>query len=142
MARNPLPPEELDAFLARPLVATLATLRGDGSILLAPVWHEWRDSGFNVIVGKDDVKARNIERDSRVSLAVYEDDPPYAGVELRCRAVLVDVEDDTLIRRLAIRYLGEQAGNAYADSSADPQVSVRLEPGMLRSWDYSDTWQR
>jgi PPOX class probable F420-dependent enzyme len=122
-------------------VATLATLCADGSILLAPVWHEWRDGGFNVIVGADDVKARNIQRDPRVSLSVYEDDPPYAGVELRGQATVASADDDSLIRRLAIRYLGEQAGNAYATSSTDPQVVVRLEPGTLRSWDYSDMWE-
>ncbi|HYB47740.1 MAG TPA: hypothetical protein VED20_10335 [Streptosporangiaceae bacterium] len=38
----------LGDLLEEPLVAVLATLRGDGTVLLSPVWHEWRDGGFNV----------------------------------------------------------------------------------------------
>ncbi len=66
-----LPPDQLQAFLDRPLVATLATIRKDGSVLLSPVWHEWRDGGFNIIVGTGDVKARHLARDPRASVAVY-----------------------------------------------------------------------
>ena len=30
------------------LLAVLATYRSDGTVLLSPVWHEWRDGGFQV----------------------------------------------------------------------------------------------
>ena len=39
---------DLGDLLDRPLVAVLATLRTDGIVLLSPVYHEWRDGGFNV----------------------------------------------------------------------------------------------
>jgi hypothetical protein len=44
-------------------VAVLATLRIDGSVLLSPVYHEWRDGGFNVWVEQQNVKARHLRRD-------------------------------------------------------------------------------
>lgn len=37
-------------LLDKPLVAVLATLRTDGTVLLSPVYHEWRDGGFNIWV--------------------------------------------------------------------------------------------
>src|SRR5581483_6970657 len=36
-------------FLALPRVAVLATYRRDGTVLLSPVWHTWRDGGFDVL---------------------------------------------------------------------------------------------
>jgi hypothetical protein len=38
----------LGDVLERPLVAVLATYRRDGTVLLSPIWHEWRDNGFSV----------------------------------------------------------------------------------------------
>lgn len=136
-----LAPDELQAFLDEPLVATLATYRKDGSVLLSPVWQEWRDGGFNIIVGKDDVKAKHLARDPHLSVAVYESDPPYTGVELRGTVSFVDGDAHTLTKNLAIRYLGEELGEQYAKSTEDdPQVWIRLEPGHLRSWSYRDLW--
>ena len=38
-----------------------------------------------------------------------------------------------------IRHLGAEQGNAYADSIADdPMCLLRLEPGTMRTWDYTD----
>jgi hypothetical protein len=42
--RRDIPLAELAEFLALPLVAVLATYRRDGSVLLSPVWHQFRDA--------------------------------------------------------------------------------------------------
>ena len=36
--------------------------RRDGTVLLSPVWHEWRDGGFNVSTTSGDVKVRHVTR--------------------------------------------------------------------------------
>ncbi len=137
--RRDIPKEELDAFLQEPLLATLATNRKDGSVLLSPLWHEWSDGGFSVVLGKDDVKARHLRRDPRASLVVAQQSAPYAGVEIRTEARFVDGDGRDLTRRLAVRYLGETNGAAYADATADnSQVIVRLQPGAIRIWDFAD----
>jgi len=38
---------------------------------------------------------------------------------------------------MAVRYLGKEAGEAYASGSADSML-IRLEPGDVRTWDFSD----
>lgn len=48
--RTNLTVEDLGDFLDEPILAVLATLRADGSMLLSPVWYEWRAGGFNVWV--------------------------------------------------------------------------------------------
>lgn len=140
--RRDLPVDDLERFLSQPVVAILATYRKEGTIPLSPVWHEWVDGGFNVMIGPDDVKARHLRHDPRVSLVVAQSEPPYAGAEMRTIGRLIEDSDAAhgLDRRLAIRYLGERMGNAYADSIAgDPMIVLRLEAGTFRSWDYSDT---
>ena len=134
--RKNLRPEDLDDLLERPLVAVLATHYADGRILLSPVWHEWREGGFAVVSRSDDVKVRQLRRDPRANIVVYEHAPPYRGIEVRCDARLEDAPAGTA-RRIAIRYLGERDGAAYAASAPDDTL-IRLEPGRLRAWDFAD----
>ena len=62
MRRN-LTLEDMGSFLDEPRVAVLATLRRDGTVLLSPVWHEWRDGGFNLWIAVEDVKIRHLRQD-------------------------------------------------------------------------------
>jgi PPOX class probable F420-dependent enzyme len=135
--RKGLTPDDLGDLLELPLVAVLATYRRDGTVLLSPVWHEWRDAGFNVVTGSRDVKAGHLRRDPRASIVVYEDEPPNRGLELRTRARLSVLEDRSVVRRIAARYLGPEAGERYAESGGDDML-IRLEPGELRAWDFAD----
>ena len=56
--RTNLSVEDLGTFLDEPRVAVLATLRVDGTVLLSPVYHEWREGAFNVVIETQNVKAR------------------------------------------------------------------------------------
>ena len=136
--RRDLPIQDLRELLERPIVATLATYRQDGSVLLSPVWHEWRDGGFNVPVLVNDVKARHLRRDPRAGLVLYESQPPYAGIEIRTEARLMEEGYMDLERRVAIRYLGAGPGETYAAKHDPNGFVVRLEPGELRTWDFAD----
>ena len=40
--------EDLGDLAELGLLAVLATYRRDGTVLLTPVWHEWREGGFSV----------------------------------------------------------------------------------------------
>ena len=71
---------------------------------------------------------------------VYDDAPPYAGVELRGVGQLSTTDERAALRRLAVRYLGEREGNAYADAATWAGVVLRLEPGELRVWDFVDEY--
>ncbi len=140
MRRN-LPLQELGDLLDQPIVSTLATYRRDGTVLLSPVWHEWHDGGFNICAGTDDVKVRHVRRDPRASLVLYDQRPPYRGVEVRSVTRLVaEGAYAEALRRIAVRYLGQAAGTAYAAASDGQGVVIRLEAGAvdLRTWDFAD----
>src|SRR5262249_33051582 len=128
--RRSLAMDDLGDLAELGLLAVLATYRRDGTVLLSPVWHEWLDGGFNVVTGGRDVKAAHLRRDPRTSIVVCEHSPPYRGVELRCHAQLLTAGVDDAVLRIASRYLGREAGAAYAATAAD-DLLIRLEPGEL-----------
>ena len=128
---------DLGDFLELPYTAVLATHWADGSVLLSPVWHEWRDGGFNIGVAEDDVKIRHIRRDPRVTVLVYEQSWPSRSLEVRGTATITREAREALTRRLSVRYLGEINGARYAQGVA-PGLVVRVEPGIVRAWDYVD----
>jgi PPOX class probable F420-dependent enzyme len=134
--RKDLGPADLDGLLDRPILAVLATYRADGDVLLSPVWHRWRDGGFDVVTGSDDVKTRHLRADPRASIVVCEHEPPYRGIEIRGRATLDRAATD-VVRAIAVRYLGEAEGTAYVERGYDDTL-IRLEPGRLRAWDFVD----
>ena len=139
--RTNLTAADVADLLEEPLVAVLATRRPDDSILLSPVWFEWRDGGFNVWASPNDKgKIRHIERDPRVTIVVANSDWPYKGIEVRGEARLSDDTDAFygVLGRTARRYFGEDAGASFAESFTQPGVVIRIEPGDLRAWDYSD----
>lgn len=139
--RKHLTVEELGDLVALPLLAVLATRRRDASVMLSPVWHEWRDGGFNVVTRSDDGKVKHLRRNPQANIVVCEQMPPYRGIELRCEVKLVTDGVEEATQRIATRYLGPDGAAAYIDSGGD-DLLVRLEPGELRTWDFADDFEQ
>ena len=136
--RTGLTIEDLNGFLDQPLLAVLATLRRDGSVLLSPVWYEWRDGGFHVWVEATNPKARHLQRDPRATIVVAESVPPLRGVEVRGTVRFIDADVTQIARRIAARYEDEDEAAHDAEGLRGKDVIIRLEPGDLRVWDFSD----
>lgn len=99
--------------------ATVATLDPDGSPHTTVVWYV-RD-GDDVLFSTQSTrrKARNLARDPRISLTVFDTANPYSALDIRGTADLTVDEDRALPQRLSQRYLGE-------DPPAEPPEVVRL----------------
>lgn len=137
--RTNLTVEDLGDLLEQPIVAVLATYRRDGTVLLSPVWQEWRDGGFNVWVGgANEGKARHLEADPQASIVVHEQTMPYRGLEASGRATLSSDGFHDVVRRTAARYYSPEAADAFAASYTEPGLVVRLVPDKLRAWDFRD----
>ena len=136
--RTNLTVEDLGDLLDRPLVAVLATMRMDGTVLLSPVYHEWRDGGFNIWVEQQNVKARHLRRDPRATILVAESDPPLRAVEVRGRARLIEHGVSETALRIVSRYEGLEDAAADVEALRGADVIVRIEPGDIRAWDYAD----
>jgi len=137
MRRN-LTADDVRDLLDMPVVAVLATRRSDDTILLSPVWFEWRDGGINVWAEKDDKgKIADIRRDTRVSIVVANSEWPYKGLEIRAEARLTSEGFLGAVERTARRYMGNEAAERMLGQMSEGIV-IRIEPGRLRAWDYTD----
>jgi PPOX class probable F420-dependent enzyme len=114
MPKPPVPPE-IDAFLALPNPAVIATLMPDGSPNSVATWYVWDDG--RVLVNMDASRARLewMRKDPRVALTVLSEDW-YTHVSLRGRVEsIVHDEDLADIDRIATHY----TGSAYRDRGRD-----------------------
>jgi PPOX class probable F420-dependent enzyme len=144
--RRDLQPDDLGDLLTGTYVGILATHFADGTDLLSPVWYEWSNGGFTFVTFSGDIKLRHMMRDPQVSLVVAESEPPYRGMEVRGPAQITDADGLAQLRRLAERYLKQRNVDAYTDRITawmdevghSKVILVRLEPGILRAWDYAD----
>jgi PPOX class probable F420-dependent enzyme len=122
--------------VGKPYIATLATVRADGSPHMAPVWYRYEDGAFFVLTERASVKARNASRDPRVELCIDDRErPPYHTVIVRGRAGIEPYPGDAWRLALAVRYLGEENGRRYVETTpvAD-EVVIRIEPEQIGGW--------
>ncbi len=129
-------PEARDAFLSVTRIAKLATLNGDGSPNVVPVWFDWDGREARVFTTDSSTKVKRIERDPRVALSVEEP----VGV----REAWVTIEGTAsvepggfaLAERLAPRYYGAVQAEATLREWArmrDRWVVLRITPRRIRS---------
>ena len=109
----------------------LATVRPDGRPHVAPIWFELDGDELVFNTWHESVKARNMQRDRRVSICVDEELPPYAFVVVEGLVTLGDdpAERAYWARKIAERYMGADQAEAYGErNSVDEELIVRLKP--------------
>ncbi|MET9885334.1 PPOX class F420-dependent oxidoreductase [Streptomyces sp. NPDC006430] len=116
-------------LLDSPHPAVLSTLNPDGSPQSSVVWVT-RDGGeLLVSTERGRRKERNIARDARVGLTVFDTANPFLYVEIRGTAALAEDAGRTVAARIAEEYLGPEGGRDFAKSLADSsRVVVRITP--------------
>lgn len=132
----PLTPQELDAFLAEPHIAVVATASATGAPHAMPIWYLWRDGEVLFHTGSESKKMRNLRANARITVVVDSKVAPYKVAVIEGLAT-ERPGDPALAREVAIHYLGERAGARYADSSGGPGTLVAVTPKRIISWDYA-----
>ena len=137
MPRAPVP-AEVDAFLAQPNPAVIATLLPDGSPHTAATWYDWEDGRVLVNMAATRQRLRNMRRVPRASLTAMDVNSWYKQLTLLCRVVAIEDDPDLAdIDRLARRY----TGNPHRDRNRE-SVSAWLEPERWYGWDGGAPWPR
>ena len=74
-----------------------------------------------------------------MSFVVANAEWPYRGLEIRGIATLLADADEfsRVVGRTARRYMGAEAEQRMVETTP-PGVVIRIEPGVLRGWDYID----
>lgn len=132
---------DLEAFLAQPLVARVAT----AGPTVRPVWYLWEGGAFWWVTGAWSGLARALEDDPRVALVVDTCDLATGEVlQVIARGpAAVHPFDTPRARRWGARYLGRDErhwGRFVTGVFEDPSTRfVRLVPSSLRARDLSYT---
>ena len=88
------------------------------------------------MIGKDSRKAKLLQVGMRVALCAQRDAPPYAYVTVEGPVIAIQPGAPAQIEELAIHYLGEQDGKAYAQqlASQGPPGSSRVVTVRPETW--------
>ena len=121
----------------------LATVKKDGSSHIVPIWfvldgsdkdgsgdrEEYDDIIFTT--SGSSVKAKNIERDNRVSICVDDQTPPFSFVIVYGTAKIYHYKQNDLFRlatKIARRYMGKEDAEDYGRrNSTEGEVLVRIK---------------
>lgn len=85
--------KQLD-LLARPVYATVATMRASGPPHLTTVWYSHDDTHFYLNSAKGRIKDRNLRARPELSMMIMNPDDPYHWISVEGRVVeMIDEED-------------------------------------------------
>lgn len=109
--------------------ASFATLMKDGSPQVSPVWISRDGDVVLVNTSVSRVKERNVLRDSRVAICVFDMENPYRKILLRGRVVeIVSKGAREHIDALSMKY----TGNKYAGMKPnEKRVIFRIAPASV-----------
>ena len=116
-------------LIARPVLASLATLNPDGSPQVTPVWVDTDGEAVLFNTAKGRLKHRNLSRDPRVAISITDRNDDYRTVVIRGRAELIDESADELIDRLAKKYRG--LDRYPFRQPGEERVTVRVLPESI-----------
>jgi len=110
--------------------ASFATLMNDGSPHVAPMWVDLDGDIIliNTAVGR--VKEKNIRRDNRIALSIYDQENPYNMVSIRGKVIdLITEGADEHLDKLAKKYFGVEK---YPFHTPDEQrIILKIQPEKI-----------
>lgn len=133
---------EREAFLAGVHVGVFSVIGGGATPLTAPIWYSYEPGGtVNVIIDDTSLKAKALATAGAFSLCAQSEGVPYKYVTVEGRVTSTEPVDPDERRALARRYLGEELGDAYHESTGGDDTSggltVRMMPERWRTTDYA-----
>ena len=106
---------------------SVATLMPDGSAQVAPLWVDREGDYVLINTTEKRQRYRNLMRDPRVALSVYDQNNPYSKVLIRGKVVEMTKKGaEAHIDKLATKYTNNPK---YPNHSPDePRVIIKIEP--------------
>lgn len=135
---------ELNAFVAEPRHAIVATLRKDGSVHLSPVWFLYEGGRVYFAIQPDSAKHRHLSRDPRVTVCVDAGFPDARSVTFSGSAEVQSAEQSPEVSarqfRVARRYLDSDEDTERYLLQAQASgglVLVAVSPDTVLARDYN-----
>lgn len=121
--------ETVRGLLDAPHPAVLSTINPDGSPQSSVVWVSREGGDLLISTEQGRRKERNIVRDGRVGVTVFDLANPFLYAEIRGTATITADTGRAVAARIAEEYLGPGAGKEYTQGPPEEvRVVVRITP--------------
>jgi hypothetical protein len=131
---------ERERFLSALHVGIISIPRASKGPLTVPIWYDYQPGGeVWVITDADSIKGKLLTKASRISLCAQTETAPYQYVSVEGPFTTRPSTQEELLA-MAVRYLGEEQGQAYAENSAgggEGSIVVAIAPETWFSVDYN-----
>lgn len=131
----PILSSKVARFLQLPIISIVATINGDGSPHLTPVWHLLKSDRVFLTIEKRSKKASNLRNNPTISLCVATWEIPQKWVMVSGQATLHHDRVQEMVRAISIAYKGEKEGNEHAGKVLQELdfVLVSIKPSSVVS---------
>jgi PPOX class probable F420-dependent enzyme len=118
-------------FAQEPNFAAVTTQLPSGHFQTQPIWVSADDDYIYLNTEVDRAKFRNIERDPRITVMIWDRNDPYQYVEVRGRVVdtITGREAREMIDELSMKYNGRPYPDEYINTE---RVILKVEPEQQR----------
>ena len=125
--------ERLAKFLRPARIAVVATIGGDGTPQVTPVWYGYEGGRLTVAANENSAKVRNLRRDSRLSVCVYSDERGEQYAVLYGRAELAHGDGVwPQVRAIVERYESpDNVENYMSELMAEQFAVITLAPDRV-----------
>ena len=124
----------LNGYLARPRIAVVVTQSPSGYAQVTPNWCNWDGERLSVSTTKERLKYKNLSRNSKLSVLIYEEPMASNYVTLRGEVEIQD-DDDIYVPTRAIlgRHLDADKADTYIErmKSTEERVLLWLTPAQM-----------
>jgi len=118
-------------FTERIYLGILATVYPSGGPQAFPIWFDFDGDHFTLSTPADSAKVRNLHRNPKVALCITDTTHHVKSLTVLGTAEIITDHDSAqdLHRRLAVRYLGPDEGEDWAESMAAEEMAIiRITP--------------
>ena len=135
-----LTPEEIEDFLAGPVVVRIATVDEDGVPYITPVWQEWDGENMWIVPREKTKFVQHLKANPNVAISAAMDSGTYTRVLFRGTAEIISgpasLSGQTLEigNRMATRYLGEHGPEYLVPTIDRPRYLIKVTPKSTTSW--------
>jgi PPOX class probable F420-dependent enzyme len=133
MATTTIPASHADLLQpSKRAFAQLATVNADGSPQVTPVWVDYDGTHVIVNTARGRVKAKNLERNPRVAMAIADPENPYRYLGVQGRVVeMIGQGADAHIDKMAKKYLNKDS-YPYRQPG-EQRVIVKIAPEKIHA---------
>jgi len=142
-AARPAPPamsqDDMKAFLARPLIARLATVRANGSPQITPMWFIYEDGVMYMSTRTEAAKVKHLQKNPRAAVVVDEMVAPRKNkivtIEGTVEVLTTGVKETTI--KISQKYTGvDGSSSPQAQQSINaPRVILKITPQKIATMD-------